>query len=537
MADPTDPANFAGRAKRELTRVRKQVRDANRKDILKTIKKGERGNIPSPKPNTQYKKAWAKTTIRNNASCLRTLAGEVEGLDAYENADMNAYWTAQEGRDKYPDRLLDTTPDQLNELLGELSIERDWGDGCERNYAMSVRNLFLAHGRVDDAKQITYHQLDDDDTAVDIENVPTRKELMLMIDGEHPRDKALQTLMWESGSRVTAMAALKIQHWTPKGDSYGIIQIPGKHVEGLKGAEYSAKPITFARGHLDNWLEDHPLSDDPDAPLFPGIRSQDDPSEHLHPHSIRQQIQRIAERTDGVDADTISPHTFKHGRGTEMRASDRYGKDDIEQVLDWEDGTPMHSRYEHVDEEAEAERILRKHGYDPEDGGDAVQQHDCPRCGQVISAEAEYCPSCKLRQTDGRPRWWRIYRRVASDTDPVLGQYDDGGLPPGSLAELPPAYYDHVIGVFSAAVAEHVHQRLPRSIADDSDVDPDYDVGMDVADDPGLDYEDLEWLTETYPEIESAHQDEHPASLALREGMGMDVGVVEGEGKGEVEGE
>jgi len=85
---------------------------------------------------------------------------------------------------------------------------------------------------------------------------------------------------------------------------------------------------------LDNWLAEHELADDPDAPLFHGIRPQDNPAEHLHPHSIHQQLKRIARRTDDVDAENISPHTLKHGRASETRVSDKYSKDDIEQILD-----------------------------------------------------------------------------------------------------------------------------------------------------------------------------------------------------------
>jgi hypothetical protein len=68
----------------------------------------------------------------------------------------------------------------------------------------------------------------------------------------------------------------------------------------------------------------HELADDPEAPLFHEIRPQDNPAEHLHPHSVRQQLKRIARQTDEVDAENISPHTPNHGCASEMRASDRY---------------------------------------------------------------------------------------------------------------------------------------------------------------------------------------------------------------------
>jgi len=366
----------------------------------------------------------------------------------------------------------------------------------------------LADGRVEDATQIDYPQLGNENAAVDIDTVPTRDDLLTLISDESVRDKAMYTVLWESGCRVTALASLKIKHWTSKGDGYGIVRVPGNHVVGLKGAEHSAKPITFARGYLDRWLAIHPLADDPDAPLFCPTRTQDDPSDHIHPHSIGTQLTRIARRTDGVDADNISPHTFKHGRASEMRASEKYDKDDIEQILDWAEGTPMHGRYTHVTQSDEAERILRKHGFQPEEGGNAVEQHSCPRCGATVADEADYCPGCSLRQTDGRPRWWRIYREVTAEDDPVRRQHEDD-LAPASLAKLPPSHYEHVLDVFSCA--------LINQLADEFPIES-YIPVDGVTDDAEMSQDDIDWLRENYPEIEANQQDRFPASVEFRKG-------------------
>jgi integrase/endogenous inhibitor of DNA gyrase (YacG/DUF329 family) len=505
MPDGSDPGRVEKYTDRQIERVRRCVREPNRSDILKTVRQGRRGNILSPKPNQRTKPAWSKATIRNNARDLRILAGQLQGLD--EAVYEGTTWAGREGREDYPDRLLDLSPEQVTELIAEMSIERDWARSNERDYCLTVRNHFLAHDKVDEATSIDYPQVGQENAAVDIETVPSREDLIRLIDGENIRDKAMYTVLWESGCRVTALAALKIKHWTPRGDSHGIVQVPGTYVEGLKGAEHSAKPITFARGYLDNWLAEHKLADNPDAPLFHGIRPQDDPAEHLHPHSIHQQLKRIARRTDEVDAENISPHTLKHGRASEMRASDKYDKDDSEQILDWEEGTPMHGRYEHVTEADEAERILRKHGYEPEEGGDTVEQHPCPRCGTMVDQNVDYCPSCSLRQQDGQPRWWQIYRDVSSEDDPVRQQYGDD-LAPSTLSQVSPGYYEHVLDVYSLALVREAVDGLPVE-------EPEVDV-RGVAEDPNLDTEDAEWLRENYPEIEDQHRDVHPASTEIR---------------------
>jgi integrase/endogenous inhibitor of DNA gyrase (YacG/DUF329 family) len=505
MPDGSDPGRVERYTDRQVERVRQSVREPNRSDILQTIRRGRRGNIPSPKPNQRTKPAWSKGTVRNNARNLRILAGQLQGLDEVEYE--GATWRGREGRADYPDRLLGCSPEQVTELIAELSIERDWARSNERDYCLSARNHFLAHDEVATATSIDYPQVGIENAAVDIQTVPIREDLLQLIDGESVRDKAMYTVLWESGCRVTALCSLKVKHWTPKGDSYGIIQVPGAHVTGLKGAEHSAKPITFARGYLDKWLANHELPDEPDAPLFHSLRPQDDPSDHLHPHSVHTQLKRIARRTAGIDAEAISPHTFKHGRASEMRASDKYDKDDIEQILDWAEGTPMHGRYEHVTEVDEAERILRKHGHEPGDGEDAVEQHACPRCGTMVDRNVDYCPACSLRQRDGQPRWWRIYQRVTTEDDPVRRQYEDD-LAPTSLSQLPPGYYEHVLDVYVLAL-------LGDAVADVPVEEPDVDVSGLVKN-PDIDEGDVTWLRDRYPEIEKRHKSEHPASSDIR---------------------
>lgn len=508
MPDGSDPGRAERYAEREIERIRRQVPAPNKTDILHTIREGRRGKISSPKPRQNTKDSWSHRTVQNNARKLRDLAAAVTGL---EEADYEGTsWGARPPRDgDYPDSLLDLEPDQVEALVADMAIENNWKEAYERDFLLTFRNHFLAHDRVEDAQKINYPQVGQSNVAVDIETVPTREDLHTLIEGESIRDKALFTLLWETGNRVTAYCSLKIKHWHPRGDGYGIIRVPGHHVTGLKGAEHSAKPVTFARGYLDQWLDKHPLSDDPDAPLFCPTRAQDDPTDHLHPHSIRTQITRVARRTEGIDPTEISPHTLKHGRATEMRASDKYDKDDIEQILDCDEGTPMHSRYAHVTEEEEAERILRKHGFEPAEGGDAVEQHPCPRCGTMVTNEADYCPKCSLRQDDGRPEWWRIYRRATTEDDAIRQHYDDD-LAPTALAQLPPAYYEHALDVFSVALLQRVAVDVP-GIDDAITTDLTH-----VADEPDIDAKDAEWLRENYPQIEEQHQDEHPATISLR---------------------
>lgn len=100
------------------------------------------------------KPSWSKATIRNNARDLRILAGQLQGLEemTYEGTKSKG----REGRDDYPDRLLDLSPEQVTGLIIELSIERDWARSNERDYCLTVRNHFLAHDKVEEATSFSY---------------------------------------------------------------------------------------------------------------------------------------------------------------------------------------------------------------------------------------------------------------------------------------------------------------------------------------------------------------------------------------------
>jgi integrase len=353
---------------------------------------------------------------------------------------------------------------------------------------------------------IDYPQVGQENAVVDVETVPTREDLLALIDGECIRDKAMYAVLWESGCRVTALTSLKVRHWTQKGEGYGIVQVPGTHVEGLKGAEHPAKPITFSRGYLDNWLTEHARPDDPDAPLFHGIRPQDDPTEHLHPHSINTQLKRIARRTDGVDAEHIPPHTFKYGRASEMRASEKYSKDDIKQILDWEEGTPMHGRYEHVTEVDEAERILRKHDQTPRRVVTRSSSTRVRAAGRRLTGTPTTAPRVRSGSGPRNPGGGASTARPRPMTIPSGSNLRT--TVPSSLAQLPPGYYEHVLDIFSLA--------LVRSTFGELSVDePEVDV-TGVATEPEIGPDDAAWLREEYPEIEALHRDEHPGSHDIR---------------------
>ena len=81
MPDGSDSGRVERYTDRQVERVHQTVHEPNRSDILQTICKGKRGNIPSPKPNQRTKPSWSRATVRNNARDLRILTGQLQGLE------------------------------------------------------------------------------------------------------------------------------------------------------------------------------------------------------------------------------------------------------------------------------------------------------------------------------------------------------------------------------------------------------------------------------------------------------------------------
>jgi len=168
-------------------------------------------------------------------------------------------------------------------------------------------------------------------------------------------------------------------------------------------------------------------------------------------HSVYTMMKRLAESID-IDNDRIHPHMLKHARGTMMRESPNYDKKDIEQIMDWTESTPMHARYSHADEPAEAARVAQKMGIDVEEESHP-EPIDCPRCARQVPASVTYCPHCSLKLDDTPADWYLYYRRIVPDDDPVVQHYEELSSITPQYSNLSKEMFEHVDAHFLAAVA------------------------------------------------------------------------------------
>jgi hypothetical protein len=173
------------------------------------------------------------------------------------------------------------------------------------------------------------------------------------------RDRAVISVLWESGCRVSELCALDVQdvkEFVSKENGGKVfLTLFFRTVKG--GDEQHSTILVEGSDHLKAWLEAYkPVSQD--RPLF--VNSQ---RERLRRGGVEKTIKRVAQKA-GIEK-RVYPHLLRHSRATHLL---RIGVSEImvKRLLGWKPNSPMLSmQYQHlVDTDAYAE-LLRRHGMEP----------------------------------------------------------------------------------------------------------------------------------------------------------------------------
>ncbi len=198
------------------------------------------------------------------------------------------------------------------------------------------------------------------------------------------RDRAMLSLLYETGARIGEIGAMRIKDISF--DEYGaIIWLPkSKTIRRKIRVIYSSR-------YLAEWLSDHPLKDDPEAPLWIKLTGKNVFS-GMEYADIRNQIKKIARRA-GINK-RIYPHLFRHTRATKLLA--KVPESIGAKYLGWVPGSDMVKVYVHLSSEDVDEAILKLHGIKTDGDRKDLEVKQCPRCLQVNPAESRFCSRCGL---------------------------------------------------------------------------------------------------------------------------------------------
>jgi len=212
----------------------------------------------------------------------------------------------------------------------------------------------------------------------------SEEEVIRMINtAKNIRDKAFIAFLYESGCRISEVAGMRLKDVVFK-ENYATAMVKGK-----TGSRKVI--IVAATPYLVNWIENHPLRDNPDAPMWVNIGS----TNHLKPMSysnITKTLKDIAKRA-GIKK-KVHPHKLRHSRATELAKN--LTEAQMNQLFGWRQGSRMPAIYVHLSGRDIEDTMLKIYGLKNHEEKRTLKPRTCPRCGTVNQFEAKFCAKCGL---------------------------------------------------------------------------------------------------------------------------------------------
>ncbi|MBI5046952.1 tyrosine-type recombinase/integrase [Candidatus Micrarchaeota archaeon] len=207
------------------------------------------------------------------------------------------------------------------------------------------------------------------------------------------RDRAIIMLTYESGCRAAEIIGLRIKD--VKFDKYGAtIRADGK--TGMReipiGTNIPAGLSSIP--DLKNWLNHHPHSDNPDAPLFPERRTME---KHMGNHATLAHIFNNVTKRAGLKKH-VHPHLLRHSRATHL--AKYLTEQELKVIMGWTASSRMAGVYVHLGGQDVRKKILQINGKeDKETEEETLKTIICPRCEEENPPTAKFCIKCAAALT------------------------------------------------------------------------------------------------------------------------------------------
>ncbi|MGB9659181.1 MAG: tyrosine-type recombinase/integrase [Nitrososphaerales archaeon] len=292
-----------------------------------------------------------------------------------------ARWSAQKS-------FKDMIEDDIKELVRKIE-SMDYEEWTKANYKVTIKKFFKWLDGSD--KRVTWlktkmkrckKKLPDE--LLDKDDIQKLLKACVNV-----RDKAIISVLWESGCRIGELLSLLIKNVSF--DKYGAIIIIR---EGKTGSRRIR--LISSVPHLANWLEHHPCKNSPDfeeSPLWVSIGSKNN-SNQIDYHAVRMMLRKVAKRANIKKK--VNPHIFRHSRATDL--ANHLTEAQMKEYFGWVQGSDMASVYVHLAGRDTDEAILRIHGKLPQGQEQIHEQLKvqlCPICHHENPPELEFCINCR----------------------------------------------------------------------------------------------------------------------------------------------
>lgn len=280
----------------------------------------------------------------------------------------------------------DTTIEDVRNLVEKIE-QQDWAAWTKLNFKTTLKKFYKWLRNTEDyPKEVRWIKASKKNVNHTLpEDLITEEEIEKMIEhAYHPRDKALISVLYESGCRIGELASLHLKN--VKFDKYGGVLI----VNGKTGARRVR--IISSSQYLSTWINNHPLKEKTDAPLWVGIGTKGK-NEMIDYDAIRVLLRRVAQRT-GIKK-RVNPHNFRHSRATYLAS--HLTEAQMKEYLGWVQGSEMASTYVHLSGRDVDKSLLKIYGLEDEEKEKEetrLKPKRCFRCDRLNSSTNKFCANC-----------------------------------------------------------------------------------------------------------------------------------------------
>ena len=279
------------------------------------------------------------------------------------------------------------------------NVEKQLANGTMNLVKLRVKRFFqwlhdCERGRYPDCVRWMQLKTIGGDKELTTEDLPTTDEVKKMIEcAENPRDRALISLLAESGARVgeVSMLQLKDLSWNEKGFT---LTIHGSKSKSKFGRQI---PLCACIEDVKRWVNDyHPFKKESDAPLFTSFKDRSSPKTNLKVAGIAGIVKRVAVRAGVESRIHMHPHKFRHLRASQL-AEAGWNEPMLRQFFGWSKSSKMPATYIHMSQRSMNNRYYQMYGMaeaDEKKDFTLEQPAVCSECGVQNPHGYRFCFRC-----------------------------------------------------------------------------------------------------------------------------------------------
>jgi integrase/recombinase XerD len=215
------------------------------------------------------------------------------------------------------------------------------------------------------------------------DEILTQDEVRAMIvAAPSARDKAFIASLYETGCRVGELLSLRIKHLQKNEHGFHIT---------VRGQKRPRRLLLIASAaYLTAWLNEHPKSAHPEAPLWVTANSR---ASQLCYQRFSRILKVVAKRA-GISK-AVNPHNFRHSRATHL--ANHFTEAQMNEYLGWVQGSNMPSTYVHLSGRDIDNALLSLNnirGPEKQDSSERFSLKSCQRCDLKNPPANKFCSRC-----------------------------------------------------------------------------------------------------------------------------------------------